>query len=230
MNHAIVAFSAKSDSDQQSRRVAGLPLHLLALPGLLILLACIYQSAGAQSGQWAWMGGTGSRINQGTYGTLGVPAIGNFPGGRTGAATWTDKSGNLWLFGGDGFDMFMNAGPLNDLWKFNPTTGEWAWMAGSNATGPHGGQPGVYGTLGTPAPENTPGSRSGAATWTDSTGNLWLFGGYGTTNGINSPYLNDLWEFNHATMEWAWMGGSDIAGSASAGYGPGDLAPAKRIP
>ena len=41
------------------------------------------------------------------------------------------------------------------------------------------GQPGVYGTLGTPAAGNVPGGRFGAVSWTDSSGHLWLFGGLG---------------------------------------------------
>ena len=48
----------------------------------------------------------------------------------------------------------------------------------------------------------------GASSWTDSSGNLWLFGGYGVdANGLESG-LNDLWEFNPSTNEWAWMGGA----------------------
>ena len=40
-------------------------------------------------------------------------------------------------------------------------------------------QPGVYGTLGIAAAGNIPGARDSAATWTDSNGNFWLFGGEG---------------------------------------------------
>jgi N-acetylneuraminic acid mutarotase len=68
------------------------------------------------------------------YGTLGSFAAGNYPGGRADASTWTDSSGNLWLFGGNGFG-FPNSGVfaiLNDLWEFNPSTNQWAWMGGSN--------------------------------------------------------------------------------------------------
>jgi hypothetical protein len=42
------------------------------------------------------------------------------------------------------------------------------------------GVPGVFGTLGTPAAGNTPGGSQYASAWTDSSGNFWLFGGYGT--------------------------------------------------
>ena len=70
------------------------------------------------------------------------------------------------------------------------------------------GQPGVYGTLGTPAVSNIPVGRWGAAGWTDSNGHRWLFGGNGVDAGGQSSGLNDLWEFNPSTMEWTWVGGS----------------------
>ena len=70
---------------------------------------------------------------------------------------------------------------------------EWTWMGGSSTLGSNTGAPGVYGTLGIPASGNVPGSRSGASSWTDKSGNLWLFGGLGyDSNGVSGD-LNDLW-------------------------------------
>jgi hypothetical protein len=89
-------------------------------------------------------------------------------------------------------------GELDDLWEFNPATKEWTWVAGSNTAGQY--QPPVYGTLGTPSDQNTPGSRFQAVSWIDRSDNLWLFGG---------PDSNDLWEFNLNTNQWVWVGGSD---------------------
>lgn len=171
--------------------------------------------------EWAWMGGSngftcGSAGNchpAGAYGTLGEPAPQNFPGGRYAASWWTDNSGNFWLFGGQGFDASDDQGWLNDLWEFNPVTSEWTWMGGSNVVGGSQFQPGVYGTLGTFAKGNVPGSRSSAATWTDSGGDLWLFGGIGFDSMGNEGFLNDLWQFNPSTKEWAWMGGKNTAAS-----------------
>jgi hypothetical protein len=56
----------------------------------------------------------------GVYGTLGTPAAGNIPGGRAYIVSWTDISGNLWLFGGAGYDANGSYGWLNDLWKYQP--------------------------------------------------------------------------------------------------------------
>ena len=38
--------------------------------------------------------------SEGNYGTKGVPAAANVPVARESGISWTDDSGNLWLFGG----------------------------------------------------------------------------------------------------------------------------------
>jgi N-acetylneuraminic acid mutarotase len=166
--------------------------------------------------EWAWMNGSstvGSNGDQpGVYGTLGTTDAGNTPGNRSDASSWTDSNGNLWLFGGNGYDAGGNGGYLNDLWEFSPSTNEWVWMNGSSTVGGNGGQSGVYGTLGTLADGDGPGGRSSAASWTDHGGNLWLFGGYGADASGSGGYLNDLWEFDPSADEWAWMGGSSTVG------------------
>ena len=76
-------------------------------------------------------------------------------------------------------------------------TPEWVWMSGSSTAGSNGGQPGVYGTQGSPADGNVPGGRWGANAWTDSGGNLWLFGGNGFDSTDTAGFLNDVWEVQH---------------------------------
>jgi hypothetical protein len=34
--------------------------------------------------------------------------------------SWVDAAGNLWFFGGDGYDSTGAQGYLNDLWEFEP--------------------------------------------------------------------------------------------------------------
>src|SRR6185437_770099 len=94
----------------------------------------------------------------------------NDPGARYGATAASDASGNLWLFGGVGFDVNGKQGPLNDLWEYATSTGQWIWMGGSQTTGAAG----VYGTLDAGAATDTPGARSVAVSWVDSSGNFWL--------------------------------------------------------
>jgi N-acetylneuraminic acid mutarotase len=165
------------------------------------------------SQQWTWMGGSSTLVsagqgNPGVYGSLGVPASGNIPGGRYFAAGWTDIHGNFWLFGGNGSNATAGSLDLNDLWAFNPVTNQWTWMSGSSSVG---GLTGVYGTKGIFSSGNTPGARETPAGWSDNKGNIWLFGGFGVFGNANGDlgYFNDLWEFNPTAGEWAWMDGSN---------------------
>jgi len=186
--------------------------------------------------EWAWVSGRNQENQPGLFGTLGTAAPGNIPGGRYSGVSWIDSSGNLWLFGGLGEDAHGSAGLLNDLWEFNPSISEWAWMGGSNSVGISGaGQPGVYGTLGTSATGNVPGGRYGASNWADSSSPFWLLGGMGMDAKGNSGNLDDLWEFDPSNKEWTWMGGSSTvpdsyggqapvySGLGSAGGNPGSL-------
>ena len=182
----------------------------------------------SSTNQWTWMGGSstlpstsssGEYGQPGVYGVIGIPTAGIFPGGRSEASGWTDSMGNLWLFGGDGFDSAGNFVDLNDLWKFDPSTKQWAWMGGnstspSNCSTSNPCNSGVYGTLQIPATGNVPGGRYAAANWTDSQGDLWLFGGDGMDSAGKFGDLNDLWEFNPSTSQWAWMGGSNTVSCA----------------
>ena len=174
--------------------------------GLSAVAAAAYSitpsSPTSQIGAWVWQSGS-NQFNQNiNRGTLRVPSSTNNPGSRSGMASWTDSSGNLWIFGG----FFLEAYTDNDIWEFNSTTQEWTWMAGPSASA----QPGVYGTLGTPSSSNVPGVRTGAVTWKDSKGSFWLFGGEGLDSVGKSGYLNDLWKFDPSTLEWTWMGGSSV--------------------
>jgi N-acetylneuraminic acid mutarotase len=178
------------------------------------------------SGEWTWVSGSNMRYASGVYGTQGVAASSNMPGSRQAATTsWTDSSGNLWLFAGYGFDSAGNGGYLNDLWKFNPSTGTWTWVGGSNTNGGSG----IYGTLGTAASNNVPGGRYLATSWTDSSGKFWLFGGFGLDSAGNIGSLNDLWKFDPSAGTWTWVGGSKTR-NASGVYGVRGTAASSNAP
>ena len=83
-----------------------------------------------------------------------------------------------------------------------PPTG-WAWISGSDI----GNQCGVYGTKEIPDNDNVPGARYGAVDWTDSSENLWLFGGRGYDSEFEG-LLNDLWRYDGTN--WTWVSGSNI--------------------
>ena len=136
------------------------------------------------------MAGSSTSGGQGVYGTLGVPESGNTPGARDSCVGWNDSDGNFWMFGGYGYDSSGKPGYLNDLWEFSVATNEWTWMGGSSTAN----SPAVYGTLGIADVGNIPGARDSSIGWSQSGGNLWLFGGYKYDSLGASGLLNDLWE------------------------------------
>ena len=128
---------------------------------------------------------------------------------RLGAASWTDTSGNLWLFGGSESAHFRN-----DMWMFNasayggynPDTytgngGKWTFESGSAGFD----QFGVY----PPNANPYPGARINALTWTDASGNFWMFGGLGWDGSGTLGFLNDLWEYTGG--KWNFVSGTSLA-------------------
>lgn len=154
---------------------------------------------------WTWISSTDTINKSGIYGTLGVPSVTNYPGGREGAVTWKDASGNLWLFGGNGYSATGALGYLNDLWKYDPGTQQWTWVKGSNTIN----QLGTYGTQTVASGTNNPGGRYYPTSWTDASGKFWLFGGYGYASTGAAARLNDLWRYDPGTNQWTWMKGSN---------------------
>jgi len=166
-----------------------------------------------------------------SYGTLGIGASCSTPGAactepgaRWGGITWTDASGNLWMFGGQGVASGQ-FGLLNDIWEFDMTscsydvttgTGtftncQWIWRGGSSLANPS-------------ATATFPGGRWGAASYTDSTGNVWMFGGQGYDSAGTVGLLNDLWKYNIAAGTWTLVSGTTTAnqnGAYPAGAGTG---------
>jgi hypothetical protein len=67
---------------------------------------------------------------------------------------------------------------------------KWGWFSGGMVVN----EGGMYGIEGTLAPGNIPGSRGFMSGWTNKTGNLGLFGGYGLSGGIEGD-LSDLWMY-----------------------------------
>jgi N-acetylneuraminic acid mutarotase len=187
------------------------------------------------SGEWTWVGGTNTFNATGVYGARGVAAATNMPGAREiNNVVWTDAAGNIWLFGGDGYDSTGTYSRLNDLWEYSPSSGEWIWVSGSTTgnavSGPNTGTAiGVYGTQGVAAATNVPGARLIPVTWMDATGNLWLFGGEGYDSTGSQGELNDLWAYSPSSGKWTWVGGSSTV-SPTGVYGTQGVAAAANVP
>ena len=214
---------------------------LVLIPALVVLASCggggstsdsssststtTTTTVATLSGKWGWFGGAETIASPGSFGVIGVAAATNVPMSRQEAVKWVDAAGNFWLFGGYGSTSTATAGVLNDLWKYVPSTGQWTWESGSDdfkATG-------SYGTKGTAAASNAPGARRGASSWTDASGNLWLFGGNGFDSAGTAGYLNDLWKFSTTTNQWTWVAGSNLA-SPTGSYGTMGTAAAANQP
>jgi N-acetylneuraminic acid mutarotase len=80
------------------------------------------------------------------------------------------------------------------------------------------------------AASNVPGARLVSNTVvTDPTGNVWLFGGFGTDSAGTGGDLNDLWEYSPASGQWTWVSGSNTV-NASGVYGAQGGAAASNVP
>jgi N-acetylneuraminic acid mutarotase len=194
-------------------------LRLLpAFTGLacLLIVFAMPRLASGQAAEWTWVGGPQTPSADGVYGQLGQANAANWPGARQSAPVWRDSSGNLWLFGGYGYDSSHvggGAGPLNDLWMYSIANNEWTWVGGSSsfpAAGSGSCQPGTFGTQGTAASENVPGGNYGGQAWIDKSGNFWLFSGSQCDSAGNAGGLNDLWMYNPVSNEWTWVAGQDV--------------------
>ncbi len=174
------------------------------------------------TGWWTWVSGSDQVNVTGDYGTQGTAAASNIPGGRQSLVSWKDDAGNFWLFGGYGSGKNPGLDRLNDIWKFNPSSGMWTWIKGEDVIN----APGHYGVRGVSDPANTPGARYAVAKWVDKAGNLWVFGGTAIVSAGVSGNVNDLWKYDPVTNNWTWMKGP-AAISTFGVYGPiGVTAPA----
>ena len=215
----------KNEVRMKNRRLWSLSIAVVG--ALALLVGCGGNSSPKiltpppHTSSFTWVSGANSKNGAGVYGTQGTTSASNVPGARQFPSSWTDSGGNLWLFGGNGLDSTGTGAYLNDLWKFDGTN--WTWVAGSNVAT----QAGVYGVQGTAAPGNSPGGRPGAATWTDSSGNLWLFGGYGLDSSSMVGELNDLWKFDGTN--WTWVSGSNTF-NTTGNYGAEGVADPGNVP
>lgn len=158
------------------------------------------------SNLWTWVKGNGLYAQPGIYGVMGVPAAANIPAGRQEAMAWTDSQGDLWLLGGNGFATSSSFGTFSDLWRYTISTNQWTWMNGTSGID----QVSSFGVQELPTSWNWPGSRNWGMTWTDNSGNLYLFSGRCIGNAGFLDSFSDLWQYKTATNEWIWIKGTNI--------------------
>lgn len=69
----------------------------------------------ADSNKWVRVSGPFTANSAGSYGTLGVPNVGNQPSARWGFGMWSVND-TLYVFGGN----ISGSSPMNDLWRYVP--------------------------------------------------------------------------------------------------------------
>ncbi len=178
--------------------------------------------------QWAWIHGDSATNLISVYGAKGTASDTTRPGARSGSMWWKDKSGNLWIYGGQGFMPGESAAQLmNEFWKYNPVANQWTWIGGSQTRV----LTGVYGQKGVPAATNYPPPRTSAAKWVDTAGNFWFYGGYGYAGAGSTPLdYNDLWKFDPVTEWWTWVDGDTLGIRTGTYHGAGMRPGARNAP
>lgn len=152
--------------------------------------------------QWTKLGGmAGSTKCAGKYGKMGIASKKNYPGCREGAASWVDKHGNLWMFGGSGFDNFSTTafatpGLLSDLWMYNASSQQWTWVGGLS----RGEGVPSFSEKGKADKHNIPGPRESTVSFPYDN-QLWMFGGAGHDVKGFDGILNDLWMYGQVKTQ-----------------------------
>lgn len=138
--------------------------------------------------QWKCIAPETSQLNRGEK---GVYSSTNNPGGRyIGAIFWTDAVGDLYLLNGDVV--------FNDLWKFDVSIQQWAWIGGY---ADDSGQTGNHGEIGVESPDFFPLHRSFATAIPDQDGYIYIYGGVG----LSSHLSTDLWRYNTNNNSWTLL-------------------------
>jgi hypothetical protein len=221
-NWGTINVAASTNEPWASTR----PIHWVDGSGLFWMFSG-YQDGNSlwsfdpSSEQWTWRNGPGSASGgyvSDHYGTKGVASALNIPGGgRSYGVGWTDVTGTLWMLYGYGMTngSTTTQSQLDDVWMYDPTSGNWTWEAG-NALGLLESE---YGTQDVAASANIPPNRSDQSGVGDGAFGGYLFGGNDGTD-----FFNDLWYWDGT--QWTWLSGDQgaINSAGSAGtQGVGDL-------
>src|SRR5690606_30459916 len=138
--------------------------------------------------------------NVGYFGTKGVETNANLPSPRYWMSSWTDLSGNFYLWGGS--QDFEN---YDDVWRYNPNTNKWTWVAGGSSINGNGN----YQQYCLNQSNGSPKARGSAsvAQILGCSNNFLTFGGDQEYPGNGDNFFNDLWLFQTTTNQWTWLSG-----------------------
>ncbi|RYZ87509.1 MAG: hypothetical protein EOP06_12560 [Proteobacteria bacterium] len=180
-----------------------------------------------RNGEWTWLAGPTTTEQPGTYlGLAGELNAGNQPGARRDATCAVDNNGDFWMYAGEGYDgnsPVDDTASLEDLWRFDMGTQQWAYMSGKQDCSVQEDCWPYY-------PSETsffdidpkPGARIDHAMVFDYENTLFLYGGQGYIAGNSSDYLADLWRFDTADNKWVFLrGDSNLSTDSNFGSGVG---------
>lgn len=146
--------------------------------------------------EWIWMKGSQDLNAAEVDNGLGVIDATSTPKYYFGTSTpWSDNDGNLWIFN------------LAAVWKYDIAGDVWIKVSEVGDLN--------YGNLNVADVANSPGIRLMPLVWSDSNGDLILYGGTYTT-GEPAQFVigSDLWKYSISSGLWAWIGGDDTTNVA----------------
>ena len=135
------------------------------------------------------------------FGTKGIFNNTNTPGKRSRSITFTDNTGNLYLMGGTYIGYSTISVEYNDLWKYDISLQQWAWIGGYNTHTP--GINGNYGTVGIESQNYFPSSRIELSPIVSNDGMVYIYGGFAPTFDGDTRY--DLWKYNPTNNSWTLL-------------------------
>ncbi|MFM2388113.1 MAG: hypothetical protein RL660_2870 [Bacteroidota bacterium] len=147
--------------------------------------------------EWTWM--NGEQVIANIVPSKGAPGLflasNAMPDVNECKSSWVTSNNHAWFFGGSQGMLGLS----NDLWQYDPSINQYAFMKGD------GGVSNNYGTKGVESPANLPPGRFSYTKWQDAEDNLYIYGGSTTIGGSN-----DVWKYSTVTNNWTWISGSNV--------------------
>jgi hypothetical protein len=149
---------------------------------------------------WTWISGP-QTTELGNMGAIGEASIDYFPRNVWYTQSVVDKNGDVWFHSGQtAASQYVST---NELWRFTPSTYEWAYMGGSLDTPAP-----VYGTTGEYAPSNWPAATYGGVLIYSGGDIITYYGGERAVNASFNFALNQVWSYNITLGQWAFISGT----------------------
>lgn len=122
--------------------------------------------------------------------------VAEVPSPRSLFLSWQDKEGNLWIFGGYGYDAKNEFGVFRDFWKYDIASNTWKTLTESKNKV----------AINNDKKSDLPLPRADATTWVDQNGYFWLYGG---NTGNDLQNWDDMWRYNPKANKWDKIDGEE---------------------